>query len=208
MAKMLQYPRISRHKSLTVGSFIFEEYLEEVKRFHTYAAPGVIFGGFMVEKAKEQIPSGTLYNAVSETFSCLPDAIQLLTPCTIGNGRLKIIHLGHFALALYNKETGEGVRVGIDHKKLEPFTELKSWLLKLKPKKEQDESLLMEEIRDAGQRILMVRPVRADMERLRMQKKKEVVLCPSCDEAYPAEYGPTCLGCQGQGPYFGWPLIR
>ncbi len=93
------------------------------------------------------MPPGVLYNAIAETRSCLPDAIQLLTPCTVGNGWLKIVHLGHFALSLYDKSTGEGVRIGIDYNRLAHYNEIRSWFFKLKPKIEQDEDKLMEEIR-------------------------------------------------------------
>ena len=206
MAKMLPYSRAPKREIAAVGPFTFDDFLEEVRRFHSYPAPGVILGGFMVEKAKEKIPEGVLYNAVAETFSCLPDAIQLLTPCTLGNGWLTVVHVGHFALALYNKQTGEGVRVGIDYKNVAHCAEIKSWLFKLKPKQEQDESLLLEELRTTGPWILATRPVQIDVEMLRRPKKKGIALCRSCGEAYPAEYGSICMGCQGKGPYLGWPL--
>jgi formylmethanofuran dehydrogenase subunit E len=189
-----------------INPFVFDEFIEKVRCFHTYLAPGVILGGFMVKMAKEQMPKGILYNAVSETYACLPDAIQLLTPCTTGNGRLKVVHLGHFALALYNKETGEGIRVGIDHERLKRFAEINSWLFKLKPKNEQNESLLLEEIRIAGTWILTTCPVKIDVQTLRLPKKKKVIICPSCGEAYPSEYGAVCMGCQGKGPYLHWPV--
>ena len=205
MAKVLSYSQTGGHDITMIGTLTFGDYVEQVRRFHSYPAPGVVLGGFMVERAKEQITSGTLYNAFSETLSCLPDAIQLLTPCTIGNGWLRVLPLGHFALALYNKETGEGVRVGIDYSKLADFPETHSWLLKLRPKKDQKESLLLEEIRLAGPRVLASRPIRVDVETVRPAKKKGVVLCPSCGEAYPMEYGAICRGCQGKGPYLRWP---
>jgi formylmethanofuran dehydrogenase subunit E len=85
--------------------FPFEEYLKEVETFHGFAAPGLLVEGYMVNKAKKQIPSGVLYEALCETPKCLPDAVQLLTPCTIGNGRLRIISLGRFALSLSYKDT-------------------------------------------------------------------------------------------------------
>jgi formylmethanofuran dehydrogenase subunit E len=185
----------------TVGPFTFEEYLEEVRRFHSYPAPGVILGGFMVEAARERMPSDILYNAVSETPFCLPDAIQLLTPCTIGNGWLSVLRIGRFALALYQKETGEGVRVSLDHGKLEAFAELKSWFLKLKPKGCHKEDLLLREIREAGPLILKVLTVRVNVELLRLPKKKRLAICPSCGESYPEEHGSPCLGCRGQSPY-------
>jgi len=187
-----------------VGSRTFDEFVEEVRQFHSYPAPGVVLGGFMVEKAKACMPPGVLYNAIAETRSCLPDAIQLLTPCTVGNGWLKIVHLGHFALSLYDKSTGEGVRIGIDYNRLAHYNEIRSWFFKLKPKIEQDEDKLMEEIRAAGSWILRAGAVSVNAEDLVLPKKKGIILCPSCGEAYPIEYGASCMVCQGKGPYTRW----
>ena len=82
--------------------------------------------------AIRNLPDGVLYDAICETRSCLPDAIQLLTPCTMGNGWLKIIHLGRFALTLYDKQNYEGVRVFLDAEKVEAWPEIKAWYFKLK----------------------------------------------------------------------------
>jgi len=48
--------------------------------------PGVILGCYMVEMVKTCIPDDILYDAICETSWCLPDAVQMLTPRTIGNG--------------------------------------------------------------------------------------------------------------------------
>jgi formylmethanofuran dehydrogenase subunit E len=84
-------------------AFDIEEYLHRVRSFHGHVAPGVVIGGFMVHLAKTNISEGVLFDAISETLACLPDAIQLLTPCTVGNGWLKIINSGRFALSLYDR---------------------------------------------------------------------------------------------------------
>ena len=109
-----------------------------VQAFHGYPAPGVLIGGYMVAAAQQRLPAGTLYDAVCETRSCLPDAIQLLTPCSVGNGWLRVLHFGRYALSLYDKYTGEGWRIFMDPEKLEAWPEIKTWFFKLKPKKEQD----------------------------------------------------------------------
>jgi len=41
----------------------------------------------------------------------------MLTPCTIGNGWLKIFDFGRYALALYEKYGGQGIRVFLDIEK-------------------------------------------------------------------------------------------
>ncbi len=155
----------------------------------------------MVERAMEEMPSGILYNAVSETPACLPDAIQLLTPCTIGNGWLAVLHLGRFALALYDKASGEGIRVSLDHDRIEEFAELAAWFFKRRPRQQCNEDALTREIKKAGPLILRANPVKVRVGQLRRAKKGAIVRCPSCGESYPAELGALCPGCQGENPY-------
>ena len=75
----------------------------------------------MVEMAKARIPEGTLFEAVVETRKCLPDAVQLLTLCSAGNNWMKVHNLGRYAVSLFDKHTGEGVRVSVDPAKLDAF---------------------------------------------------------------------------------------
>lgn len=85
---------------MSIGSRTHEEFMEEARAFHGYPAPGLIIGGYMVELAKRHMPEGVLYDAVSETAHCLPDAVQLLTPCTFGNGWLRVLPFGIYAVTL------------------------------------------------------------------------------------------------------------
>ena len=135
---------------MSIGSRTHEEFMEEARAFHGYPAPGLIIGGYMVELAKRHMPDGVLYDAVSETALCLPDAVQLLTPCTFGNGWLRVLPFGIYAVTLYDKATGEGVRVELDNDKLEPYDAIRSWFLKERPKKEQDTERLQAQIKEAG----------------------------------------------------------
>jgi len=129
---------LKRELTMTIGPYTYEEYLEQVRRFHGHIAPGMVIGGFMVDLALKNLPEGEFFDALCETGACLPDAIQLLTPCTIGNGWLKVINMGRYALTLYEKFGGRGVRVYVNAEKTDAWPELKSWYFKLKPKKEQD----------------------------------------------------------------------
>ena len=181
--------------------FDIEEYSHLVQSFHGYTAPGVIIGGFMVNIAKSKISEGVLFNAICETPVCLPDAIQLLTPCTVGNGWVKIINLGRFALSLYDKDKGKGFRVFLDPKKLDNWSEIKDWFFKVKPKSEQNMELLKAQIKEAGETLCGIHPVQIRPELLKKQKRGEIVLCPYCQEAYPARDGEVCRGCQGRSPY-------
>ncbi len=178
-----------------ICSHTYEDYVEMVKKFHGYAAPGVIIGGFMVDLAYRSLSAEGLFDALCETPKCLPDAVQLLTPCTIGNGWLTIVNLGRFALTLYDKRTGLGVRVFVDPQRLENWPEIKAWFLKLAPKGEQDEKRLQEEMRKAKGTIVAVTRVKVAKRVLEKPKRGGFAICPRCGEAYPAADGPVCLGC-------------
>ena len=186
---------------MQIGVYSYEEYLRVVASFHGNVAPGVVLGGFMVELARQSLPDGVLYDAISETSACLPDAIQLLTPCTVGNGWLRIINLGRYALSLYDKYQGHGVRVFVDARKIEAWPEISSWLYKSKPKKEQDKERLLGEIGKAGLAILSSQPVRVRSRYLGKQSRGSISTCPLCDEPYPAHDGGICRACQGELPY-------
>jgi formylmethanofuran dehydrogenase subunit E len=179
----------------------FEEYLEIVKAFHGSEAPGSIIGGLMVDTAIRNLPDGILYCAICETQSCLPDAIQLLTPCTVGNGRLKIIPLGRFAITLYDKCNYDGVRVFLDAEKTEAWQEINAWFFKLKSKEGQKQESIIREIGEAGSGILSVRRVSVRPEVVKKIHKGKIAMCPQCREAYPSDGGKVCLACQGGSPY-------
>lgn len=110
---------------MNICTYSYEEYLQLVKSFHGTLAPGLLIGGFMVDLAMKHLPEGELFDAVCETPVCLPDAVQILTPCTIGNGWLSIVPFGKFAVTLYEKYSGKGVRVFLDTKKLEVWPEVR-----------------------------------------------------------------------------------
>jgi formylmethanofuran dehydrogenase subunit E len=176
----------------------FEKFVERVREFHGYEAPGVIIGGFMVDLAYRHLPEGGLFDALSETPKCLPDAIQLLTPCTLGNGWLTVVNVGRYAMTLYDKKSGEGVRVFVETEKLDPWPELKTWFFKLKPKKEQDSDRLAREIREAGVEIFGVQKVKMTDRFLSHRKRGNMAPCPKCQEGYPVDDGPLCLSCSGR----------
>ena len=171
-----------------------------MREFHGYAAPGVVAGGFMVELVGRQLPAGRLCDAVSETRSCLPDAIQLLTPCTVGNGWLRIVETGRFALMIYDKETGHGARAALDLGRLADWPAVKTWALKLKPKPEQDEAGILAEILKAETRLYKVEMVKVLQSRL--LKKKKIFICPTCGESFRGERRGRCAYCAGETSFF------
>lgn len=186
---------------MNIGSYSFDEFHRLAENFHGYAAPGLLVGGYMVELAKRHLPEGTLFEAVVESGKCLPDAVQLLTLCSIGNGWMKIHNLGRYAVSLFDKHTGEGVRVSVDPVKMAAYPEIEAWFLKKKAKKDQDVPRLEAEIEQAGDSICKIEPIMVKRRFIGHKHMSRIVCCPVCGEAYPAEDGPVCRGCQGEAPY-------
>ena len=186
---------------MNICTYSYEEYLQLVKSFQGTLAPGLLIGGFMVDLAMKHLPEGELFDAVCETPVCLPDAVQILTPCTIGNGWLSIVPFGKFAVTLYEKYSGKGVRVFLDTKKLEVWPEVSGWYFKKKKKRDQDSDLLMAQIKEAGHSLLGIQQVQVETDKIRRKKMGPSGICPVCGEAYPTRDGDQCLSCQGDTPY-------
>jgi formylmethanofuran dehydrogenase subunit E len=174
--------------------------LEEIERFHGFPAPGVVIGAFMVDWAQEQIGSDIECDAVVETYRCLPDAVQLFTPCTFGNGWMTVFDWDRFALTLYDRSTRRGVRVWLDAHKAGRFPSILNWFFKRIPKHALPLDTLLDSILEARRAVLSARPVRVNG-RLRRPKKETVALCPACSEAYDPRCGDVCFGCR-KGSYF------
>lgn len=187
--------------TVNIGPYTYDEYLDQVRVFHGHIAPGMVIGGFMVDLALKNLPEGEFFNALCETPKCLPDAVQLLTPCTIGNGWLKVINMGRYAVTLYEKYGGKGVRVYIDAPKTNAWPELKGWYFKLKPKKEQDFERLMAEIKHAGSGVCTTKSVQLDPDFIKLRRRRAFKICVMCGESYPSADGAICRGCQGEAPY-------
>ncbi|MBW2514907.1 MAG: formylmethanofuran dehydrogenase subunit E family protein [Deltaproteobacteria bacterium] len=181
--------------------YTFEESLEKAHAFHGYPAPGLMIGFRMVTLAMQQLPKNILFEAVSETRSCLPDAVQILTLCTVGNNWLKIMDLGRYALALYDKHTGEGVRVSIDSSRLKSWPEFYAWFYKTKAKHEQDTGALVKDIQTAGDQVLNAETIVIQPRYLNKISKGAIATCPDCGEGFPLKHGSTCRVCQGESPY-------
>jgi len=186
---------------MKIGSYSIDEFTAVAQSFHGVAAPGVLIGGFMVDALLRRLENGHLYDAICETQNCLPDAIQLLTPCTIGNGWLKVINLGRFALTLYEKTMGHGIRAFVDTSKIKTWPEINDWYYKRKKKDEQDFERLVHEINTAGARVCSFSRVRVRDRYLKKMKRGDIATCPVCNEGYPYRDGPVCLACQGGSPY-------
>ncbi|MCK9276267.1 MAG: formylmethanofuran dehydrogenase subunit E family protein [Syntrophales bacterium] len=141
-------------------SFSYEEALKLIANFHGNATPGLVMGVKMVTLAAlERFNVNTPFDAVCETRGCLPDAVQILTPCTVGNGRLRINDMGRYAITFYDKTSGRGVRVSIDPEKLKLWKEYYDWFFETKPYSAVNYDLLMTEIRKAGEDVLRIHEI-------------------------------------------------
>jgi len=178
-----------------------EDFYERARLFHGCASPGLMLGASMVDLALHSLGRTQQYDALCETSRCLPDAVQLLTPCTAGNGRLHIVELGRFALCLYHQVSGKGVRVYLDHAKTTGWPNLNRWARGVWTGSEKDIVRLEREIRHAGISVLSARSILIQDTFLHRQKQEPGVACISCGELHPASMGPQCRACQGRSPY-------
>jgi formylmethanofuran dehydrogenase subunit E len=177
-----------------------KQFLEEVEKFHGWKAPGIIIGGFMVDWGLELLGDGVEFDAIVETSHCLPDAVQIFTPCTIGNGWMKILDWDKFAISFYDRSTLAGVRIWLDVEKLKAFPSIYRWYMRLAPKQELPLEILVDAILAAGRSLLSATPM--SITRFSERKKKgPTAVCRDCGEAYPVSQGPQCFACQGRKYY-------
>jgi formylmethanofuran dehydrogenase subunit E len=89
-----------------------KEFLMAIENFHGRQAPGLVLGGLMVDLGIELLGSFSNPAAVVETQCYLPDAVQLFTPCTVGNRRLVILDWGKWPYAFTIKTNSPGIASG------------------------------------------------------------------------------------------------
>lgn len=183
-----------------------KEYFERCIDFHTYAAPGLLIGVFMVDYAVELLgasPGEKLY-AVCETYKCAPDPLQVILNCTSGNHRLRIIRTGKFAITLNRPSTEsftEGIRVFIDPVKIERYPVINAWFSNDPSfKKHSMEKLLIDEIFTARREILSAETVRV---KVTPKQKWQSAKCRVCGEMVPGDMleDGVCSGCGSKAYY-------
>ncbi|MDA8137491.1 MAG: formylmethanofuran dehydrogenase subunit E family protein [Desulfobacteraceae bacterium] len=177
-----------------------EELIRDIKAFHGYVAPGLLIGAFMVDSVQLRLGKGVEADAIVETKHCLPDAVQLFSPCTVGNGWLKILDLDKFALTFHDRHSHSGIRVWLDIEKAKAFPDIYNWFMRLVSKKDLPTDVLVKAIFSAGTDILSHAEVKVIQFAAR-EKKGAIKVCSICHEAYAASQGETCLACQGNGYY-------
>lgn len=186
---------------MTVCGRSLEDFLGKIEKFHGWKAPGLVLGGFMVDWALELIGPDVEADAIVETSHCLPDAIQIFTPCTFGNGWMKVLDWDKFAISLYDRREYTGYRVWLDLNKARSFPSIYNWYMRLVPKKDLPLDTLLDTILNARRSVLSYCPIKVT--RFYERKKKgTTIICPRCGESYSSVQGEQCFACQGEG-YFG-----
>ena len=185
---------------------LLQDYFKRCIEFHTYPAPGLLIGVFMVDYAVEQLgatPGEKLYS-VCETQKCAPDPLQVILHCTSGNHRLRIIPMGRFAMTLNRPSTDpytEGFRIFIDPGKLDKYPLIKAWFTNDSSFNPRATALpLIDEIFRAGRDILSTEKVRV---KVTPKQKWHSGKCRVCGEMVPADLlqEGVCIGC-GPDAYY------
>ncbi len=171
-------------------------YFNRGAEFHGYLSPGLVVGIFMVDLAKELLGLHNNIDAVVETRACIPDAIQLMTSCTYGNGWMRIKDWGKMALTLYSKEKREGIRVFVDSDKIRKYPLVYQWYSK---SGNVDKEEVVKRLMDIKRDIL-------SWQRVRVTQLKKVkgapIGCTCCGETHPADNGELCKRCSGSDDYY------
>ena len=177
------------------------DFLIRMEEFHGYRSPGLLLGGIMVDVALRELGTTPYLNMVTETVVCLPDAVQLLTPCTIGNGFLQVLDWGKFAITSYDRLKLSGVRVWLNPEALITYPLTRGWFERSIPGPEKppfDE--IASEILDAGTKILDHRLVRLNQS-LKDSESVPTGQCPKCGESYALRLGSSCPACRDDAYY-------
>ncbi|MEW6087889.1 MAG: formylmethanofuran dehydrogenase subunit E family protein [bacterium] len=177
---------------------IDDQLLKDAEHFHGRLAPGLYLGFLMVEKVLKELGNCEMIDAAAESVKCLPDSIQLMTPCTVGNGWLKVFDYGNFAITLYDKKSKEGVRVKVDLDKIPRGTLFYKWITREIEEKESDSKVVIEDIKKLKGRIFSLKRVKVQIEK---EKHLPLMNCKKCGESFPVKNnaGGLCMICQGKG---------
>lgn len=192
----------------------FLQLVEKVYAFHTRRAPGIPIAVEMVLRARAKLGNAEKLCAVAETSTCLPDAIQFLLGCTIGNGDLRMMpEIGRYALTLYDRKNGgKGVRIFVDQNRIdaEKMPETHRFFLRKRSEevkkggaaRKASAEVIVNEFLNNGRDIFSLQDVVvADTSKPPL---KEVVVCPKCGESFSVTQPnqTLCLVCSSDNPYY------
>ena len=165
-----------------------EDYLFMLEEFHGHVSPGTTMGGFLVSAAWDLLGDTPYINAVVETTVCLPDAVQLLTPCTLGNGFMQLLDWGKFSLTLYDRQSLQGARAWVEVRDIEAYPLIAQWFLRRAGEGPVDKQEVVREILAGGHALVATRAVRMNSS-LKDEAKYVTGPCARCGEYFPLRQG-------------------
>lgn len=136
-------------------------------------------------------------NVVVETVVCLPDAVQALTPCTLGNGFLQVLDWGKFALTIYDRVTLQGARAWVSAEGIEEFPLVADWYLRRAEGKKVEKIEVVKQIMAGGHGLVRSQVVTMKAP-LKETEHVPTTACPSCGEYHPSRQGGVS-GLRGPG---------
>ena len=174
-----------------------EPYFEQGIEFHGYLSPGFVLGVIMVDLAKEILGPRDLIDAVVETKACIPDAIQLMTSCSYGNGWMRVKDWDKFALTLYDKHKLDGVRVSVNLEEVKKHPSVERWLMREGHTHKEE---VAKEVMRVGRSILSWQRVRAAP--YKRIENAPLAVCSSCGETHSSVDSDLCIRCSGGEDYY------
>lgn len=191
----------------------FSSVVERVYAFHGRRAPGIVIGVAMVHKAVELLGSVKKQIAFVESRACLPDVVQYLCGCTIGNGDLRMVDkIGKYAFSLFDRDTGKGVRVFVDINKisLEKTPELHKFFMRRRDpavrtdkeaRKASGEQVVKEFLGVFDEIIGSEKIMGLDLSKPDIY---EANICSTCNESFaaPTRDSELCPHCSGELTYY------
>lgn len=174
-----------------------EPYFEQGIEFHGYLSPGFVLGVIMVDLAKEILGPRDLIDAVVETKACIPDAIQLMTSCSYGNGWMRVKDWDKLALTLYDKHKLDGVRVSVNLEEVKKHPSIERWLMREGHTRKEE---VAKEVMRVGRSILSWQRVRAAP--YKRIENAPLAVCSSCGETHSSVDSDLCIRCSGREDYY------
>ncbi len=177
-----------------------EEFLGRVEQFHGHISPGLVLGGFLTQAAWRVLGPREYLNAVAETMVCLPDAVQVMTGCTLGNGFLQVLDWGIFAVTLYDRQSLRGARAWVLRREVAANPVVAAWFMRQPLAKPVDKEVVVGELLARGEGLVRVAAVSLP-QALKPTAKVATRECAGCGESYPERFGDLCPACAGQAYY-------
>ncbi|GAB1353486.1 hypothetical protein MASR1M12_22220 [Erysipelotrichia bacterium] len=189
------------------------EWYEKAVYFHKKRVPGLLIAAVMIDVCRNELGEvKDRLNAICESVSCLTDVIMLMTGCTVGNRYLTIYgDIGRFALTLFDRADGRGVRAFIDLDRISPDETPELYRFFYRTRSAEVKAGGEARLKSGEQVIKEFLTVRdkvvglqnVQVERFGKHDKPGASRCPQCGESFLQKNGKTsCSICSGEFSYY------